>query len=104
MSQRKNVSSMGGLLLLNAALLAVLAAVTFAPSVDAQQARPRGDYTMVAGPVPGMDGSAVYIVDSINQEMMVVAFSQGEQRLEGVSYRHLGRDAATLVRGQQPSR
>ncbi len=96
-------TSLRGLVMLNAALLAILAAVTFAPSADAQN-RARGDYTMVGGPIPGMDGSAVYIVDTINQEMMVVAFTQSNKRLEGVGYRNLSDDAATLGRGQQPSR
>lgn len=96
-------TSIRGLLLLNAALLAVLAAVTFAPSADAQQ-RARGDFTMVGGEVPGVDGAAVYIVDTVNQEMMVVAFSQSNKRLQGVGYRNLAQDAASLGGGRQPSR
>ena len=103
MIQNSQTTSLRSLVLLNAALLAVLAVVTFAPSADAQQ-RARGEYSRVAGPVPGVDGSAVYIVDTINQEMMVVAFTQSNKRLEGVGYRNLAQDAASLVRGQQPSR
>lgn len=103
MKQLKNRTSLSGLLMLNGALLAVLAVVTFAPSADAQQ-RARGDFTMVGGNVPGVDGSAVYIVDTVNQEMMVVAFTQSDRRLTGVGYRNLATDAASLLRGQQPSR
>jgi hypothetical protein len=91
------------LLVLNVALLVILGIVTFAPSAEAQQ-RPRGDYTMVGGQVPGMDGAAVYIVDVINQEMMVVAYTQSTKKLEGVGYQNLGLDAARMGRGQQPNR
>ncbi|MEE8507910.1 MAG: hypothetical protein V3T07_02500, partial [Myxococcota bacterium] len=49
----------GALLALNGALLVLLAAVTFGASVDAQQGRRRGDYTMVAGGVKGANSSAV---------------------------------------------
>lgn len=103
MNASRHGTSLRGLLLLNAAMLAVLAVVTFAPNADAQN-RARGDYTMVSGPVPAMSGSAVYIVDTINQEMMVIAFSQSSKRLEGIGYRNLAQDADSLGRGQQQSR
>ena len=88
------------LLALNGALLALLAAVTFGPSVDAQQGRRRGDYTMVAGGVKGASSSAVYIVDTVNQEMMAVTYSQQTKTLDGVGYQNLAADARIVLRGR----
>lgn len=96
-------SSIRGLLILNAALLILLGIVTFAPRAEAQS-RARGEYIVIGGEVPGVDGGAAYIVDTINQEMMVVAFTQTSKRLQGVGYRNLAADAASLARGQQPNR
>lgn len=89
-----------GLLVLNAALLVLLAVVTFAPMADAQQGRAVGDYTMVAGGVNGSLGSVVYIVDAINQEMIAVTFDPSTRRLEGVGYRNLAVDANEWLRGR----
>lgn len=86
-----------GLLALNAVLLALLALVTFAPHAGAQ-ARARGQYTMVAGGVNNSQSSAVYIVDTTNQELMVVTYDATGRRLEGIAYRNLAGDAAEAVR------
>ncbi len=93
-----------GLIALNAALLVVLGVIALAPDADAQRAA-RGDYMMVGGNIPGFDGNAVYIVDTINQDMVVVAYSQSSKDLHPVAYRDLARDRETLV-GQRdrPSR
>ncbi len=90
----------GALLALNGALLALLAAVTFGSSVDAQQGRRRGDYTMVAGGVKGANSSAVYIVDTVNQEMMAVTYNQQTKTLDGVGYHNLAVDAGIVLRGR----
>lgn len=101
------VSGVRALLLMNAVLLLVLGLVTFGGSADAdqQQQRPRGDYTMVGGRVPGFSGGgAVYIVDAINREMMVVGYDRSQQRIQGIGYRHIGNDAEAVGQGQQRSR
>jgi hypothetical protein len=85
------------LLALNAALLVVLAAVTFGSSADAQQ-RGRGDYTMVAGGVNGSQSSAVYIVDERNQELVAVTFDTSKRTLQGITYRNLAADAGVITR------
>lgn len=101
-NRRKGSSSLRPLILLNMVLLIVLGGVTFSSSSEAQQ-RARGDYTMVAGDVRGTNAGAVYIVDVRNQEMVVVAYNNSEHRLDGVAYRHLGRDFEAM-RGQQGQR
>lgn len=99
---RTHTSHLRALLLLNAALLLVLAGVTLGPAADAQP-RARGDYTMVAGRAPGTQSSAVYIVDSVNQEMVVVTYNPSTNQLEGVTYRHLGADVQqTMQHPGQP--
>jgi len=89
----RRVSTFRSLLVLNTLLLAILAAVTFGPSADAQS-RARGHYTMVAGGGGnGSTSSAVYIIDVINQEMMAVVYNQNTKRLDSIGYRNLTYDA-----------
>ncbi len=86
-----------GLLAVNGLLLALLGLVTFGPAADAQL-RARGEYTMAAGRVNGSDGKAVYIIDAVNQEMVVVTYNPNTRQLEGIGYRNLAADAADVVR------
>ncbi len=64
------------------------------------QVRGRSEYTMVAGSAKGADSSAVYIVDTTNQELIVITYNQNTKRLDGVGYRNLASDAADLLRGR----
>jgi hypothetical protein len=90
-----------GLLALNGALLLVLGAVTFGPSADAQ-ARTRGEYTMVAGRANGAASSAVYIVDTVNQELIALTYDPNAKRVSGIGYRNLAADIRTLTSGTRP--
>jgi hypothetical protein len=83
----------------NAALLATLAFIEFGPVAVAQPAgndpaaaRPRGQYTLVGGRVQTGNANAVYIVDSANQEMVVLQWEDGRNILQGVGYRDLEDD------------
>jgi hypothetical protein len=84
-----------GLIVLNAGLLVLLAAVTLASSAGAQRAggRAPGDYTMVSGKIQGGTGHAVFIVDVANQEMIAVRWNNGTKSLDGIGYRDLSLDA-----------
>ncbi|MDY7109404.1 MAG: hypothetical protein SYC29_12280 [Planctomycetota bacterium] len=90
-----------GLLALNAALLAVLGAVTFGPSAGAQ-ARTRGDYTMAAGRANGAQSGVVYIVDTVNQELIAVTFDPNNKQVDGIGYRSLTADISSLTSGTRP--
>jgi len=92
-------SRCAGLIALNAVLLGVLAVVSLGPQVGAQAARSRGDYLMVAGRVNGVDGSAVYVIDSRNQEMMAVSLNNTTKALDGIGYRNLANDSRSLPGG-----
>ncbi len=87
------------LLALNGVLLGLLAVVTLGPTVAAQN-RGRGDYMMVAGRANGADSSVVYIVDTANQELIAVTYSQSNKRVDGIGYRNLAADSAGLMRGR----
>ncbi len=89
-----------GLVALNAALLGVLALVTLAPSVSAQVARGRGEYIMAGGRVNGVDGAAVFIIDTRNQEMIALALNNNTKAIDGVGYRNLANDARSLPGGR----
>jgi hypothetical protein len=87
------------LIVLNAVLLVLLTVVTLAPAVGAQT-RSRGNYAMVAGGVNGLVPSAVYIVDSSNQELIGVSYDYNSKQLNGIGYRNLATDAAEWMRGR----
>ncbi len=98
-SAHRAVPSTRALIVLNAILLVLLVAVTFAPAVSAQ-VRSRGEYTMVAGGVKGASSSAVFIVDTGNQEMMAITYNQQDKSLEGIAYRSLAEDVASVQRAR----
>lgn len=94
-------SGLRGLLLLNALLLAALAAVTFGSSAGAQNAtRGRGEYTMVTGGANGTDAGVIYIADVANQEVIAMAYNSNTKVLDGVGYRNLAADAVSVVRNR----
>jgi hypothetical protein len=91
-----------GLIAINGALLAALAAITFVPLATGQPAfsRARGVYTMVSGRTMSGGPAAVYIIDSSNQEMVGLRWDQGKQSLMGLGYRNFAGDGATAPPGR----
>ncbi|MEE8154235.1 MAG: hypothetical protein V3T53_04665 [Phycisphaerales bacterium] len=100
---RRAGSNLRSLLAINAALLGLLALVSFAPAAGAQ-GRGRGDYTMVGGGANGANSAVVYIIDAANQEMIAATFNVNTRVLDGVGYRNLAQDAAQVLRSQTPGR
>jgi len=84
--------SLRPLILLNAALLAALAAVTFMPAAVAQL-RPRSTYTMVGGTVNGIVQGVVYITDETTNEVVALSWFENQKRLVGLGYRNMTMDA-----------
>lgn len=87
-----------GLVVLNGALLAVLAAVTLSSPSHGQAGpaggqRARGEYTMVAGRIMGGSTHVAYVVDTANQEMIAVRWNEGQKSLDGIGYRNIAQDA-----------
>jgi hypothetical protein len=84
----------GGLVALNVAALATLAFVTWSPGAEAQRVnRPRGDYTMVPAHIQGMPEAAMFIVDSSNQEMLVLRYDRSAKTIKFIGFRDLAADS-----------
>jgi hypothetical protein len=80
----------------NAGLLLALGAAVVVPTALARQpGRARGAYTMLNGTIQGGNSDAIYVVDSANQEMMVLRWNDGRNSLEGIGYRSLSADATS---------
>lgn len=78
----------------NAALLGLLAVLTIAgmqSPAEAQSgtARGRGDYTILSGRYQGGTASAVYVVDSANQEVLALIWNRTKQELEPLGMRSM---------------
>ena len=84
------------LIAVNAVLLGLLAVVTLAPTVEAQ-GRTRGRYMMVTGGANNIQSSAVYVIDTVNQEMMILTYNAAARSLDGLAYRNLAADAADVL-------
>ncbi len=89
---RKNLK---GLVLLNGLMLVILAAMTFAPTAEAQQ-RFRGKYAMVSGRAQGSVPYLLYIVDQNSRQMVAVRYNVQQNLLEGMGYADLVKDGVSV--------
>ena len=89
---RKNLK---GLVLLNGLMLVILAAMTFAPTAEAQQ-RFRGKYAMVSGRAQGSVTYLLYIVDQNSRQMVAVRYNVQQNLLEGMGYADLVKDGVSV--------
>ena len=72
-----------------------VAAASLPASGNQSTSRARGQYTMVAGDIrAGGDASGIYIIDSVNEEMVVVRWDDNRGTLTGIDYRSLSTDTA----------
>ena len=92
-------SGLHGLIVLNVALLALLAWITF-PSRAEAQSRRNGLYSIVGGTVNGAPTGVAYIVDEVNQEMVAVSWNDTTKKLVGLGYANLAADAAKFNRSR----
>lgn len=72
----------------------IVVAATTLPATGRQNAnRVRGQYTLLAGEIrSGGDASGIYIIDSVNEEMVVVRWDDNRGVLAGLDYRSLSVD------------
>lgn len=97
-----NRKSLAALLVLNVALLAALAVLSFGPAAQAQQAnRLRGNYLMTLGEIRGVTSTVVYIYDTKNRELLPVTFD-GRKLKTLTTTREIGPDLDQA--GQAPPR
>ena len=95
MNNARTPSPLRGLVIVNAALLLLLGAITLAPSSNAQRGggRARGEYSMVSGKVSGSSAHVVYLVDSSNQDLVAVRWNESTKSLDSIGYRDLKDDS-----------
>ena len=89
-------SPLRALLALNGLLLAILALVTFGPAASAQQ-RARAAYTMAGGRITGLPPSAVYILDTVNLELIAVTYNPNTKTIEGIGHRNVAADETCRI-------
>jgi len=88
------------LLIVNAGVaLCIGAALVAVASAQPGAARPAGQYLMVNAKTQGNSANAVYIVDSVNREMVVVRWNNNQSKFEGLGYRNLAIDATPAGTG-----
>ncbi|MEM1183728.1 MAG: hypothetical protein AAGI53_01880 [Planctomycetota bacterium] len=87
-------SAVRALIAVNAALLIALSTVVLSPDATAQntQNRPAGRYMLVGGKPPSGNTNAVYCVDTVNGEMIVLGWNRSRGMIEGVGYRNIKSD------------
>lgn len=91
-----------GLIALNAALLAALAAVSIVPAkvADAQGvSRVRGAYAPATTRIQGGPEGALFVIDAANDEMIGVRWERGRRTLSPIGYRDLALDAQAPTGG-----
>ncbi len=88
-----NRKSLGGLVVLNVALMMVLSLLTFSPQpVEAQLGGRAGDYIMVAGQTPGKTNSTVYVTDLNSGTMLAITYDVNARALVPVGARRVTAD------------
>ena len=80
-----------GLVALNVGLLGAIA-LTLSPisiAQSRQSARTPGDYTVVGGETQSGNTDAIYILDTINRDLIALKCNDSLKQLEGIGYRDL---------------
>ena len=88
-------TSIRGLLLANAALVALLAFVTFGGPAVAQYRAP-GMYHGIAATAPGMTSDVIVVVDETNQAMIGLSFDSSTGKFAPAGKRDLAIDSMNL--------
>jgi hypothetical protein len=86
------------LLVANALALGLFGVVKLGMRADAQSGRARSTYTAAAGRIPGTETNALYVVDEVTQELVVVQWNPNTKQLQGLGYRSLAADAGSILR------
>jgi hypothetical protein len=88
-----NGKSLGGLVVLNVALLFVLGLLSFSPQqAEAQLGGRGGDYIMVAGTTPGKTASTLYVTELNSGTMLAVVYDASARALVPVGARKVSAD------------
>ncbi len=55
--------------------------------------RPRGQYLMVSGQINGLSSNAIYLLDTVNQEVVAITWDRSQRGFKGLGYRSFADDA-----------
>jgi hypothetical protein len=89
-----NRRSLAGLVVVNVALLVVLAVLCLTPrAAQAQLGQGRGDYFMIAGQAVGQNAGVLYIVDTVSAKVIAVAYNKQNRTFAAVAERDINNDA-----------
>ncbi len=80
----------------NVGLLMAAAVVHWAASPGQAQSDPRsrGSYLIIGGEIQGGDANAIYVLDTINEELLAVRWNHSRRVLEVLGYRDVRRDTS----------
>ena len=97
-------SNLAGLVLLNIALLGMLALVTFQSSNEAQAVNAsdqRAEYIAITGYIAGSKTPILWIVNQATQEVVAIQFDSQKDQIIGFGYRSLNSDFTSIQRNRQ---
>ena len=97
-------TKIGGLVLLNSALLGALALVSLSPNAPAiadGQSAARGEYVAISGSIAGTKTPVIWVVNQASQELVAFQYEEQRNQLVGIGYRNLNNDAQTIERSRQ---
>lgn len=82
------------LVAVNGALAILLAGTVFGLTQPGQAVpRPRGEYTMVSGKTTVGNRDAIFVLDGVSREIIVLRWDNNRKSLVGVGYRNLDTDS-----------
>ena len=87
-----NTTSKQGLIALNIALLAVLAAVSLVPTTDAYISS-NDTYVAVPGTLNGLQSGVVYIASTSNRAVLATTWDRNKKKIIIMAARSIERDA-----------
>jgi outer membrane protease len=87
-----NTTSKQGLIALNIALLAVLAAVSLVPTTDAYVSS-NDTYVAVPGTLNGLQSGVVYIASTSNRAVLATTWDRNKKKIIIMAARSIERDA-----------
>jgi hypothetical protein len=100
MEGRRGPSRAAVLAGVNAGLVGLLGVLVLGPRAIGQAtpsiSRAAGDYAFVGGEVSGLDTNAVYVLDAVNEELIVLRWDQSRKQLDTPDgwYRNLRLDTS----------
>ncbi|MFN0010426.1 MAG: hypothetical protein ACKVS8_02150 [Phycisphaerales bacterium] len=69
------------------------------PGAPGPTSRARGQYLMLSGRTLGSNANSIFLVDTMNQELVGVRWDKAARKLAGIGYRNLAADAAANQQG-----